>query len=234
MVERGLAPSRESARALIELGLVRARDSVVVRPAQLLPDDAPLEVVVPPRYVSRGGEKLAGALAAFGLDVSGRDCVDIGASTGGFTDCLLQHGARRVVAVDVGRGLLHQRVALDTRVVRMEGVNARDLPPLPFPCSVATVDVAFISLRLVLPPLAARLGPGADIVALVKPQFEARRGEVGKGGIVRDPAVRHAVLGRMAGWLGENGFWVLGFCRSPILGGGGNVEYFLHLRHARE
>lgn len=194
------------------------------------PDDR-LEVAQPPPYVSRGGSKLAPALDAFGVSVEGRVCADIGASTGGFTDVLLQRGAARVFAVDVGRGLLHWRVRQDARVVPMERVNARDLETFPEPVSLVTVDVSFIGLEKVLPAL-RRAAPGAELVVLFKPQFQVGRGEVGKGGVVRDQAATAAALERFRGWCRENRWRVLGETPSALPGADGNRELLLHLEPA--
>ena len=186
-------------------------------------------------YVGRGGVKLAHALDAFGIDVSGRRALDIGASTGGFTDVLLQRGARDVVALDVGHGQLAWRLRSDARVVVREGVNARSLTreDVPHQVDIATIDVAFISLRHIFPALSTFLTPSADIVALVKPQFEAGREEVEKGGLVTDPAVHEAVVARVTTDAAEAGFARVGFTPSPITGATGNREFFLHLRERR-
>jgi 23S rRNA (cytidine1920-2'-O)/16S rRNA (cytidine1409-2'-O)-methyltransferase len=192
------------------------------------PEDR-LEVVQPPPYVSRGGEKLAPALDVFGVSAAGRVCADIGASTGGFTDVLLQRGAARVYAVDVGRGLLHWRLRQDSRVVPMERVNARALEAFPEPVSLVTVDVSFIGLEKVLPAV-RRAAPEAELVVLFKPQFQVGRGEVGKGGIVRDDAATAAALDRFRAWCGENGYRVLGETPSALPGADGNRELLLHLR----
>lgn len=189
-----------------------------------------LEVVQPPPYVSRGGEKLAPALDEFGVRVEGRVCADIGASTGGFTDVLLQRGAARVYAVDVGRGLLHWRVRQDARVVPMERVNARTLDgsSFPEPVSLVTVDVSFIGLEKVLPAV-SDAAPEAEVVVLFKPQFQVGRGEVGKGGIVRDPAAVAGALGRFRSWCAAHGWRVLGEAPSALPGADGNRELLLHL-----
>jgi 23S rRNA (cytidine1920-2'-O)/16S rRNA (cytidine1409-2'-O)-methyltransferase len=192
------------------------------------PDDH-IEVVEPPPYVSRGGEKLAPALDEFAVEVEGRVCADIGASTGGFTDVLLQRGAARVYAVDVGWGLLHWRLRQDPRVVLMERVNARDLRSFPEPVSLVTVDVSFIGLEKVLPAI-RRAASGAELVVLFKPQFQVRRGEVGKGGVVRDPAATAAALDRFRAWCAEHGLRVLGETWSALAGADGNRELLLHLR----
>ena len=189
LVERGLAESREQAKALVMAGLVPGYD----KPGQQVGDDATLTVERPPRFVSRGGEKLAHALDALGVDPSGKDCLDLGASTGGFTDCLLQRGAARVIALDVGYGQLHPRLRDDDRVTVLERVNARHLDALPFPPELITCDVSFISATRVLPPAIALAAPGWEALVLVKPQFEAGRADVPKG-VVRDPGVRRRVL----------------------------------------
>jgi 23S rRNA (cytidine1920-2'-O)/16S rRNA (cytidine1409-2'-O)-methyltransferase len=191
--------------------------------------DERIEVIEPPPYVSRGGEKLAPALDEFAVAVEGRVCADVGASTGGFTDVLLQRGAARVYAVDVGWGLLHWRLRQDPRVVPMERVNARDLRSFPEPVSLVTVDVSFIGLEKVLPAI-RRAAPGAEVVVLFKPQFQVRRGEVGKGGVVRDPAATAVALDRFRAWCGEHGLRVLGETWSALPGADGNRELLLHLR----
>jgi 23S rRNA (cytidine1920-2'-O)/16S rRNA (cytidine1409-2'-O)-methyltransferase len=235
VVERGLAASRTRAQALVLAGrvLVGAGDAARAdrKPGDLVPPDAPLQLLEPEPYVSRGGHKLAAALDAFGIDPAGTVCLDVGASTGGFTDVLLQRGAARVYALDVGRGQLADRLRRDPRVVVREGVNARDLRPdsLPEPIDLATIDVAFISLRLVLGPVAACLRPGGRIVALVKPQFEAGRRDVRKG-VVRDPAVHRRVLTAVAEHAVALGLEVEGVVASPLLGPAGNREFFLALR----
>jgi 23S rRNA (cytidine1920-2'-O)/16S rRNA (cytidine1409-2'-O)-methyltransferase len=194
------------------------------------PDDV-LQVAQPPPYVSRGGEKLAPALDAFGVRPEGRVCADIGASTGGFTDVLLQRGAGRVYAVDVGRGLLHWRLRQDPRVVPIERVNARALESFPEPVSLVTVDVSFIGLEKVLPAV-RRAAPEAELVVLFKPQFQVGRAEVGKGGIVRDPAATEAALERFRAWCAEQGIAVRGQVWSALAGADGNRELLLHLAPA--
>lgn len=233
LVGRGLAESREKAQRLVMAGLVRVNDQVQTSPGKRMDDAVVLVVEQPPPFVSRGGEKLAGALAAFGVQVRDRVCVDVGASTGGFTDCLLQNGAARVYALDVGRGQMHERMRKDPRVVVIEAFNARYMEPgtLPEKPSLATVDVSFISLTKILPALIQNLTVGAEVVSLVKPQFEAGRAEVGKGGVVRDPAVHRAVLDRIRSFCAaELSLEVLGECESPLVGPAGNREFFLHLR----
>ena len=225
LVERGLAGTREQARALIMAGLVTLHGEILDKPGTKLEESAELLVAAPPKYVSRGGEKLERALDAFQLDVSGRVAVDIGASTGGFTDCLLQRGAARVYAVDVGYGQLDWRLRSDPRVVVMERTNARYLTSLPEPVDLATVDASFISLRLVIPPVSRLLKQDGYMVVLVKPQFEAGREQVGKGGVVRDPRVHRAVLQGLVEWGDREGYGVRRVIASPIRGPAGNVEF---------
>lgn len=228
LVERGFFPSREQAQRAILAGWVYLGDRRLEKPGQVLPADAPLEVRGGPRFVGRGGEKLAGALAVFPVRVADRICLDLGASTGGFTDCLLQHGARRVYAVDVGRGQLAWKLRCDPRVVVMEGTNARYLKPqdLPEVPTLATIDLSFISLRHVLPAVAAILPAGGEVIALIKPQFEAGREEVGRRGVVRRPAVHRAVLAAVLEEAAERGFDLRGLTHSPLLGPEGNIEFF--------
>jgi 23S rRNA (cytidine1920-2'-O)/16S rRNA (cytidine1409-2'-O)-methyltransferase len=227
LVERGLAESRAQAQALVLAGLVHGHSKA----GEQVDEDAELVVERPPPYVSRGGEKLANALDALGVDVAGADCLDAGASTGGFTDCLLQHGAARVVALDVGHGQLHPRLRSDERVTVLERVNARTLESLPFPPDLVTVDVSFISLRAVLPPVLRLAAPGWRALALVKPQFEAGRAEVRKG-VVRDPEVHRRVLREVAALAPELGARVVGVVDSGLPGPKGNREFFLHLVQA--
>ncbi len=189
LVERGLAESRAQAQALVLAGLVPGYD----KPGHQVQEDAELAVERPPRFVSRGGEKLANALEELNVELDGRDAIDVGASTGGFTDYLLQHGAARVIAVDVGYGQLHPKLRNDPRVTVFERTNARELSELPFPPDLLVCDVSFIGVRVVLPPVLKLLAPGWDAVVLVKPQFEAGREEVGKGGVVRDPEIHRRV-----------------------------------------
>jgi 23S rRNA (cytidine1920-2'-O)/16S rRNA (cytidine1409-2'-O)-methyltransferase len=233
LVDRGLAPSRERARALILAGQVTVDGQVVSKAGAPVKPGAAIALVVPDHpYVGRGGVKLAHALDVFRIDPAGRQALDIGASTGGFTDVLLQRGATRVVALDVGRGQLDWRLRTDPRVVVREGVNARALTAddVPGPVDLVTIDVAFISLRLILPAIVPWLAPGADVVALVKPQFEAGRDEVGRGGLVTDPAVHDAVIAHVTDAAHALGFTRLGLTPSPITGATGNREFFLHLR----
>ncbi len=233
LVDRGLVPSRERAQRLVLSGVVFASGQPVAKPGTLVQPDAPIEVRgedLP--YVSRGGLKLAAALDAFGVEPIGRVCLDVGASTGGFTDCLLQRGAARVYAVDVGYGQLAWTLRNDPRVVVMERTNFRFFSPerLPERPTLATADVSFISLRLLLPNLAHCLAEGADAVVLVKPQFEVGRGQVGSGGVVRDPALQREAVEAVKQAALDSGFTALGECASPILGPKGNREFFLHLR----
>jgi 23S rRNA (cytidine1920-2'-O)/16S rRNA (cytidine1409-2'-O)-methyltransferase len=228
LLERGLAETRERARRLIMAGRVRVGTETLVKPATLLDSAAPIELIEPERYVSRGGLKLEAALDAFAIGVTGLRCLDLGASTGGFTDCLLQHGAASVLAVDVGRAQLHQKLRQDRRVTLLEGVNARDLPELP-PIDFFTADLSFISLTKVLPSVAARVAPGTRGVVLLKPQFEAGPADVPRGGVIRDPSVRERVRAQFVAWCEDAGWRVLGTIESPIRGGEGNVEYLVHL-----
>lgn len=232
LLERGLVDSQEKARAAVMAGSVLVDERQAVKPASLVDEGASLQLVAGAPYASRGGEKLEHALDIFEIDVAGAVAADIGASTGGFTDCLLQHGASRVYAIDVGRGQLDLRLRRDPRVAVMEGVNARYLEGLPEPVDLVTVDVAFISLRQVLPAARRLLRPGGSIVALFKPQFEAVRREVGKGGVIRDPQMHARLIGRFALWCVRNGLRVLGLTTSPLLGPAGNREFFFHLKPA--
>jgi 23S rRNA (cytidine1920-2'-O)/16S rRNA (cytidine1409-2'-O)-methyltransferase len=229
LVQRGLAETRERARQLIMAGQVRSGTRLLVKPAEALDPDAPLELAQPLPYVSRGGLKLEAALSAFAIDPAGLTCLDLGASTGGFTDCLLQHGAARVIAVDVGRGQLHQRLREDPRVTLLEGVNARDLPPL-LPVDLVVADLSFISLEKVLPSVAARVPPATPVIALLKPQFEAGPADVPAGGVIRDPAVLDRVRDRFLAWASAHGWASCGIIPSPIRGGDGNTEFLVFLR----
>ena len=233
LVDQGLAASRERARALILAGRVRVAGVAVTKAGASVLPGAPIEVIEPDfPWVGRGGVKLAHALDTFGIDVTGREALDIGASTGGFTDVLLQRGARRVVALDVGHGQLDWRIREDPRVVVLERHNARQLERawLPALADVVTIDVSFISLRLILPTLPPILADGADLVTLVKPQFEAGRDEVGRGGLVKDPAIHEAVLARVTESAAAYGLRRLAMTPSPIAGATGNREFLMHLR----
>ena len=234
IADRGLAESRARAQALIMAGRVTVAGSVVTKAGTAVSSDAKVLVAQPPRYVSRGGDKLETALRVFAIDPTGRRCLDVGSSTGGFTDCLLQHGAASVVAIDVGRGQLHQRIAIDPRVTAIEAVNARLLAPgdLPGePAGLAVLDVSFISLTLVLGPVIAALATEWELVALVKPQFEAGRALVARG-VVRDPEVQVATCLRIAEAARALGGIVVGCCDSQHPGPSGNREFFLHVRSA--
>ena len=230
LVEKGLAESRSLAQRLVMAGQVRVEGQVAGKPSQLVSPDASLAVEQPPRFVSRGGEKLEAALAAFPIPVQDRVCADVGASTGGFTDCLLQHGARKVYAIDVGHGILHRRLRADPRVIAMEKTNARRVSSLPEPIDLATVDASFISLRLLLPVVRGWMLPGADLVALVKPQFEAGRKAVGRGGVVRKAEIHQEVLLGLLPYAAGLGLTPQGLLRSPLLGPKGNVEFLLWCR----
>ena len=235
LVEKGLATSRSQAQALVMAGAVVAGEARVDKPGQLLDAEVPLRVkedAAPQKYVSRGGQKLERALEVFAVDPRGKTCADLGASTGGFTDLLLQQGAARVHAVDVGYGQLHARLRADPRVLVRERENARFLTPaaLGQQVDLVTGDLSFISLRLVLPAVKAILRPGGDAVLLVKPQFEVGKGEVGKGGVVRDAAKRRAALDQVENAARTLGFEVRGETESPIAGPAGNLEWLLWLR----
>ncbi len=228
LVESGLAESRHQAQALILAGKVRVGGETVREAGRAVADAASVELAGGAPYVSRGGEKLAPALEAFGVDPAGLVCADIGASTGGFTDVLLQRGARRVFAVDVGRGLIHQRLRDDPRVVLMERTNARDLESFAEPVELVVVDVSFIGLEKVLPAI-RRAAPGAPVVALFKPQFQVGRQEVGKGGIVRDRSAVEAALARFDAWAAAHGYQVARRADSALAGADGNQELLLLL-----
>jgi 23S rRNA (cytidine1920-2'-O)/16S rRNA (cytidine1409-2'-O)-methyltransferase len=230
LAERGLVESRSRAQALVLAGRVRVDDQVVTKAGSNVGPDARLDVDLGPPFVSRGGAKLAAALDAFGVDPAGARCLDVGASTGGFTDCLLQRGAVEVCAVDVGRGQLHERLRQDPRVTVVDGVNARALAPalVPFAASLAVIDVSFISLSLVLPAVASCLADPWRCLPMVKPQFEAGRGQA-PGGVVRDPAVRRAALERVAEAAHALGAVTLDACSSGLAGPAGNRELFLHI-----
>jgi 23S rRNA (cytidine1920-2'-O)/16S rRNA (cytidine1409-2'-O)-methyltransferase len=247
MVARGIAETRDWAQRLIRAGEVRVNGQVADLPSRLFGDDVVITVKNPPKYVSRGGLKLEGALNQFRLDPAHLTCADVGSSTGGFTDCLLQRGAQRVYALDVGSNQLHWKLRKDPRVVVMEGVNVRFLEMLPEPVQLATVDVSFISLTLILPrvfewiPAADPLSPLPDdparrsegsVIALIKPQFEAGREKVGRGGIVRDPAVHQEVVNHIMNFCAQQGWTTHGLIESPILGMDGNKEFLAWLRRS--
>ncbi|MBL8860631.1 MAG: TlyA family RNA methyltransferase [Planctomycetes bacterium] len=231
LAARGLAPSRSAAQAWIRDGQVLVEGLVETRPARGVSPGARIEVLAgAPRFVSRGGTKLQAALDAFGVDPHGRVAADVGASTGGFTHCLLERGALRVHAIDVGRDQLHERLRHDPRVVVREGVDARSLAGLGEPVTLVAIDVAFVSARLLLPAVRAWLAPGADLLLLVKPQFEAGPGRAGRDGVVRDPRVHAEVLRAALDTLTGLGLSPLGVVPSPIRGGSGNVEFLAHAR----
>jgi 23S rRNA (cytidine1920-2'-O)/16S rRNA (cytidine1409-2'-O)-methyltransferase len=234
LVRRGLAPSRERAQALILGGRVHVAGQRADRAALPLPDDADVSVDERPRYASRGGDKLAAALDELQLDAGGRVALDVGSSTGGFTDVLLARGAARVYAVDVGKGQLDWRLRNDERVVVMEGINAREGFDLPEQVGIIVADLSFISLRVALPPTFRHLAPGADVVALVKPQFEAGREAVGKGGIVRDAVARASAVVAVAERFASDGVAPRAVVASRVRGREGNLEIFLHCRVGAE
>lgn len=254
LVERGLAESRAKAQALIMAGEVRVDGEVEYKPSAQVEPAAQLDLEAGPRFVSRGGDKLEAALSHFPVEVRGRVCADVGSSTGGFTDCLLQHSAAKVYAIDVGKGLLHWKLRTDPRVVVMEETNARFVERLPEAVSLVTIDASFISLKILLPvvkewfgsaPLVpARHSPhflrkweemGGGVIALIKPQFEAGRKETARNkGVVRDPAVHKAVLADVLSFARAQGFAVRGLMRSPVLGPKGNVEFLAWLDRSGE
>lgn len=240
LVERGLAESRTLAQRLVMAGQVRVNGEMVLRSAVNVSPDVRLEVEHGPRYVSRGGEKLEAAILAFKVDVNRRICADVGSSTGGFTDCLLQHGAAKVYAIDVGQGILDWKLRQDNRVVVMEGTNARYLERLPGPVAVITLDASFISIKVLLPVLRNWFLTGINnepaskgtILALIKPQFEAGRQQVGRGkGVIRDPLIHRQVLLDVLGFARQQGFVVRGLIRSPLTGPKGNVEFLTWLEY---
>ncbi len=230
LVERGLVESRAKAQALIMAGEVAVAGKTIIKPGTLVAEEVAITIVEPPPFVSRGGIKLDYALERFQLDVSSKVAADIGASTGGFTDCLLKRGASRVYAIDVGYGQLDYHLRRDPRVVVMEGVNARYPITLPEKVDLATIDVSFISVEKVIPSVARLLKDGGYLLVLIKPQFEARRREVGKGGVIRQPIVHARVLGRFISWMIEHNFRLGGLVASPILGAAGNKEFFVWLK----
>ena len=230
LVERGLAPTRARARSMIMGGSVQVAEQPVLKPGFMVLGEASIHVRQPAPYVSRGGQKLSHALNVFGISPQGLLALDVGASTGGFTDCLLQRGARRVYAVDVGYGQLDYRLRTDPRVVVRERVNARYPLDLPEPADLATIDVSFISVERIIPAVLLSLRPGSPMVVLVKPQFEVGKGKVGKGGVVRDPALHAEVLSRLINWAVAQPVRIAGVTPSPLLGAAGNREFFLALR----
>ena len=247
LVERGLAESRTKAQAMIMAGQVRLADQVVLKPATIVPADSVLAVDSGPRFVSRGGEKLDAALEAFAMDVTGFVCADVGASTGGFTDCLLQRGAAKVYAIDVGKGILHWKLRNDPRLIVMEETNARYVESLPESVSLITVDASFISLKILLPVVKGWLLPPFDqpqdglsegkrkeergsVIALIKPQFEAGKKDVRRGdGVIRDPEIHKQVLLDVLGFAQTEAFQIRGLIKSPLLGPKGNAEFLVWL-----
>lgn len=234
LVERGLVPTRAKAKGMIMAREVKVNGEIVDKAGSSVGDDDVVELVSAMPYASRGGYKLAGALEQFAIDISGRVCADVGACTGGFTDVLLQQGAKKVYALDVGYGQLDWNLRQDERVVVMERTNARYVETLAELVSFVCIDVSFISLKLILPAVQKWLAPFSDVVALIKPQFEAGKKQIGKGGIVRDAAVRQQVLEDVLGWSLENGWSVQGLTTSPIQGADGNVEYLVWLQPAAD
>ena len=230
---RRLIRSRSRAQRMIEAGRVMVEGHVITRPGHPIDPEAKIEILSYEKYVSRGGEKLEAALDQFRIDPKSRVCLDVGASTGGFTDCLLQHGAAKVYAIDVGHDQLHPSLRRDPRVVVREGLNARYLEPQDIgePIDLAVIDVSFISLRLILPPLAEILAPGGDLIALAKPQFEVGREALPPDGVVKNEADRQAVLEALRAFVESETPWsAIGEMKSPIEGEKGNLEYLLHLR----
>jgi len=239
LVERGLAESRAKAQALIMAGQVRVADQVALKPATAVQADARLTVDTGPRFVSRGGEKLDAALKTFAIDVTGFVCADVGSSTGGFTDCLLQRGAVKVYAIDVGKGILHWKLRNDKRVVVMEEINARYVESLPEQVDFVTVDASFISLKIILPVVKRWISPSpltplpqgeGNVIALIKPQFEAGKKDVARGdGVIRDPEIHKQVLLDVLNFVQQEGFSIHGLIKSPLLGPKGNAEFLVWL-----
>jgi 23S rRNA (cytidine1920-2'-O)/16S rRNA (cytidine1409-2'-O)-methyltransferase len=231
LAEQGLSESREKAQALVMAGRVKLDGQPATKPGTPVREGVRVEVEPGAAHVGRGALKLRGALAAFGVDPRGCVAIDVGASTGGFTETLLERGATRVYAIDVGRGQLHERLRQDPRVLVRDRTNARMLSPevVPEPCALAAIDVSFISVRKILEPLLSVLAPGASAVVLVKPQFEVGRLQVGRGGIVRDAGLHLSALGDVAAFAQRAGYAVRGACASPVTGATGNREFFLHL-----
>ena len=233
MVERGLVDSRALAQRLVMAGEVRVDGQIALKPSIQIFENAQIEIEQSAPFVSRGGEKLAAALDAFQIDVSQLVCADVGASTGGFTDCMLQNGAARVYAIDVGKGILHWKLRKDARVVVMEDTNSRYLDHMPEPPALVTIDVSFISLKILLPVVKGWFSPDkaypGQIIALIKPQFEAGRTAATHGqGVIRDPQIHRQVLHDVLEYSLEFGYGVQGLMRSPIMGPKGNIEFFVH------
>ena len=230
LVERGFAETRSKAQAIIMAGQVRVNGQMVDRAGAAFLPDVQIVVETGPQFVSRGGEKLAGALKAFPLDINGLVCADVGASTGGFSDCLLQYGAARIYAIDVGKGILHWKIRSDARVVVMEETNARYVEALPEKVQLVVCDASFISLKTLLPVFSGWLAEDANVITLIKPQFEAGRVDVARGdGVVRDPAIHRRVLEDVLAFAQKLGFGVQGLIRSPLLGPKGNTEFLAWL-----
>jgi 23S rRNA (cytidine1920-2'-O)/16S rRNA (cytidine1409-2'-O)-methyltransferase len=230
LVARGLAENRSRAQAIIMAGEVTVNGSLLTKAGCLVTADAEICLKQKMPYVSRGGLKLEHALKEFGISVSGLACLDVGASTGGFTDCLLQHGAERVYALDVGHGQIDYRLRQNSRVTVMEKVNAHYPFELPGKVDLATMDVSFISVTMVLPNVLPHLGPDGEVVVLFKPQFEADRKDVGKGGVIRDPAVHAGCIGKFITWMNTNNWSLLNLTASPVTGADGNREFLMHMR----
>jgi 23S rRNA (cytidine1920-2'-O)/16S rRNA (cytidine1409-2'-O)-methyltransferase len=231
LVQRKLADSREKAQRLIRAGMVRVGDQLGAKPGHQYKDDVEIFVKQKDKYVSRGGLKIEGAHKQFNFDLQGAICLDIGSSTGGFTDFMLQHGASKVYAVDCGTNQLHYKLREDPRVVVMENTNARYITPedIPDPADFCSIDTSFISLTKILPPLKNLIKPGGHIISLIKPQFEAGKGQVGKGGVVRDPAIHQEVIEKIKTFGTEElGFQWLELCTSPITGPAGNIEFLAY------
>jgi len=249
LVERGLVESRSLAQRLVMAGQVRVDGQTILKPATQVQQIAGLEIIQSPRFVSRGGEKLEAALRAFSIEIQGSVCADVGASTGGFSDCLLQYGATRVYAIDVGKGILHWKLRQDSRVTVMENVNARYLERLPEPVKVVTIDASFISLKLLLPvvknwfmhseetppvKLSQNAAKPGNVIALIKPQFEAGRSEAARGkGVIRDPEMHRQLILDVLEFAKETGYAVRGLVRSPLMGPKGNTEFFAWLSCSR-
>jgi 23S rRNA (cytidine1920-2'-O)/16S rRNA (cytidine1409-2'-O)-methyltransferase len=232
LVERHLVPDRSTAERFVMAGQVRVNGQVISLASSPVAQDSAITIDRGPRFVSRGGEKLVAALEAFGVHVQGRVCADVGAATGGFSDCLLQHGAARVIAIDVGEGILDWKLRQDNRVLVMEGVNARDLVHLPEPASLVVIDASFISLKTLL-PVVSGWAPN-EIIALIKPQFEAERQESARGkGVIRNAEIHRAVLADVLGAAIQGGWQVAGLIRSPLQGPKGNIEFLAWLKKAR-
>ncbi len=233
LVDRGLAESRAKAHALVMAGQVRVADQVVLKPATAVDTKAVLTVDTGPRFVSRGGEKLDAALETFAIDVKGFVCADVGSSTGGFTDCMLQRGAVKVYAIDVGKGILHWKLRNDRRVVVMEATNARYVESLPEPVNFVTVDASFISLKVLLPTIKKWISEETNLLCLIKPQFEAGKKDVARGdGVIRDPEIHKSVLLDVLSFVQQEGFAIRGLIKSPLLGPKGNAEFLVWLKQA--